>query len=151
MAISNSAGVAPAGGITAQQSGNNEIKKVVAASMAGTVAEWYEFFIYGVASTLVFAAVLPQGRQPLSAIIAAFATYAVGFIARPLGGIVFGHFGDRLGRKKLLQFSLLLVGSSTFLMGCLPVPGHRLRGAGAAGIAALHPGLRRGEGAGRCC
>ena len=61
-----------------------------------------------------------QGRQPLSAIIAAFATYAVGFIARPLGGIVFGHFGDRLGRKKLLQFSLLLVGSSTFLMGCLP-------------------------------
>ena len=54
MAISNSAGVAPAGGITAQQSGNSEIKKVVAASMAGTVAEWYEFFIYGVASTLVF-------------------------------------------------------------------------------------------------
>ena len=120
MAISNSAGVAPAGGITAQQSGNSEIKKVVAASMAGTVAEWYEFFIYGVASTLVFGPLFFPGRQPLSAIIAAFATYAVGFIARPLGGIVFGHFGDRLGRKKLLQFSLLLVGSSTFLMGCLP-------------------------------
>jgi MFS family permease len=121
MAISNSAGVAPAGGITAQQSGNSEIKKVVAASMAGTVAEWYEFFIYGVASTLVFGPLFfPKVDSPLSAIIAAFATYAVGFIARPLGGIVFGHFGDRLGRKKLLQFSLLLVGSSTFLMGCLP-------------------------------
>ena len=144
MAISNSAGVAPAGGITAQQSGNSEIKKVVAASMAGTVAEWYEFFIRRGQHPGVRAAVL-QGRQPLSAIIAAFATYAVGFIARPLGGIVFGHFGDRLGRKKLLQFSLLLVGSSTFLMGCLRVPGHRLRGAGAAGIAALHPGLRRGR------
>ncbi|WP_052097292.1 MFS transporter [Achromobacter sp. RTa] len=98
-----------------------EVKRVVAASMAGTVAEWYEFFIYGVASTLVFGPLFfPKVDSPLTSIIAAFATYAVGFVARPLGGIVFGHFGDRLGRKKLLQFSLLLVGSSTFLMGCLP-------------------------------
>lgn len=65
MAISNSAGVAPAGGITAQQSGNSEIKKVVAASMAGTVAEWYEFFIYGVASTLVFGPLFfPRSTAP---------------------------------------------------------------------------------------
>ncbi|SSW66192.1 MFS transporter [Achromobacter agilis] len=100
---------------------SREVKRVVAASMAGTVAEWYEFFIYGVASTLVFGPLFfPKVDSPLTSIIAAFATYAVGFVARPLGGIVFGHFGDRLGRKKLLQFSLLLVGSSTFLMGCLP-------------------------------
>ncbi|MBK0417516.1 MHS family MFS transporter [Leucobacter sp. CSA1] len=97
------------------------IKKVVAASMAGTVAEWYEFFIYGTAATLVFGQLFfKQTGNPLDGIIAAFATYAVGFLARPIGGLVFGHFGDRIGRKKLLQFSLLLVGVSTFLMGCIP-------------------------------
>ncbi|WP_297323165.1 MFS transporter [uncultured Bartonella sp.] len=97
------------------------IRKVVAASMAGTIAEWYEFFIYGVSSTLVFGSLFfPKVDSPLTGIIAAFATYAVGFAARPLGGLVFGHYGDRLGRKKLLQFSLLLVGISTFLMGCIP-------------------------------
>lgn len=62
------------------------------------------------------------GGNELDAIIAAFATYAVGFVARPLGGIVFGHFGDKFGRKQLLQFSLVLVGAATFLMGCLPTP-----------------------------
>ncbi|SCX32549.1 hypothetical protein SAMN02799620_05622 [Mycolicibacterium fluoranthenivorans] len=61
-----------------------------------------------------------SGGNELDAIIAAFATYAVGFVARPLGGIVFGHFGDKLGRKQLLQFSLVLVGAATFLMSCLP-------------------------------
>ena len=97
------------------------IKKVVAASMAGTIAEWYEFFIYGVSSTLVFGTLFfPKVDSPLTGIIAAFATYAIGFAARPLGGLIFGHYGDRLGRKKLLQFSLLLVGISTFLMGCIP-------------------------------
>lgn len=97
------------------------IRRVVAASMAGTVAEWYEFFIYGTAATLVFGTLFfPDTGNELDGIIAAFGTYAVGFVARPLGGIVFGHFGDRYGRKKLLQFSLLLVGLSTFLMGCLP-------------------------------
>ncbi|WP_445253816.1 MFS transporter [Nocardia sp. XZ_19_385] len=89
--------------------------------MAGTVVEWYEFFLYGTAATLVFSKVFfAQGTSELDAILAAFVTYAVGFAARPLGGIVFGHFGDKYGRKKLLQFSLLLVGAATFLMGCLP-------------------------------
>lgn len=118
----------PVGTAAESASSNNEqspktspIGRVVAASMAGTVAEWYEFFIYGTAATLVFGTMFfPVTGNPLDGIIAAFATYAVGFIARPLGGIVFGHFGDRYGRKKLLQFSLLLVGISTFLMGCLP-------------------------------
>lgn len=97
------------------------LRKVVGASMAGTVVEWYEFFLYGTAATLVFGQLFfPETGNELDGIIAAFATYAVGFIARPLGGIVFGHIGDKVGRKSLLQFSLILIGVSTFLMGCLP-------------------------------
>ena len=100
------------------------LKRVVVASMAGTVVEWYEFFLYGTAATLVFSKVFfDQGNSDLNNILAAFVTYAVGFLARPLGGVVFGHFGDKYGRKKLLQFSLLLVGAATFLMGCLPTFG----------------------------
>jgi MFS family permease len=100
------------------------LRRVVAASMAGTVVEWYEFFLYGTAATLVFSKVFfSAGTSELDAILAAFVTYAVGFAARPLGGIVFGHYGDQYGRKKLLQFSLLLVGAATFLMGCLPTYG----------------------------
>src|SRR6478736_3519323 len=100
------------------------LKKVVAASMAGTVVEWYEFFLYASAATLVFGkAFFPNSQTELDGILAAFATYAVGFVARPLGGVVFGHFGDKFGRKQLLQFSLLLVGAATFLMGCLPTYG----------------------------
>ena len=97
------------------------LKRVVVASMAGTVVEWYEFFLYGTAATLVFSKIFfAESTSELGAILAAFLTYAVGFLARPLGGVVFGHFGDKYGRKKLLQFSLLLVGAVTFLMGCLP-------------------------------
>ncbi len=89
--------------------------------MAGTVVEWYEFFLYASAATLVFGTLFfPNAGSELEGIIAAFATYAVGFLARPIGGIVFGHFGDKFGRKRLLQFSLVLVGVATFLMGCLP-------------------------------
>jgi MFS family permease len=97
------------------------LRKVVGGSMAGTVVEWYEFFLYGTAATLVFGKLFfPNTGNELDGIIAAFGTYAVGFLARPLGGIVFGHVGDRIGRKSLLQFSLVLIGVSTFLMGCLP-------------------------------
>lgn len=97
------------------------LRRVVAASMAGTVVEWYEFFLYGTAATLVFSKVFfSKDTSDLDAILAAFVTYAVGFAARPLGGIVFGYFGDRYGRKQLLQVSLVLVGAATFLMGCLP-------------------------------
>ena len=100
------------------------LRRVVAASMAGTVVEWYEFFLYGTAATLVFNKIFfSETTSELNAIFLAFATYAVGFIARPLGGVVFGHYGDKFGRKKLLQFSLLLVGAATFLMGCLPTFG----------------------------
>jgi MFS family permease len=111
---------------TTKSDTNNDVqssglKKVVAASMAGTVVEWYEFFLYASAATLVFGTLFfPNAGTELEGIIAAFATYAVGFLARPIGGIVFGHFGDKYGRKRLLQFSLILVGVATFLMGCLP-------------------------------
>ncbi|PZU49768.1 MAG: MFS transporter [Microbacterium sp.] len=89
--------------------------------MAGTVVEWYEFFLYATAATLVFNLIMfPPSDDPYAGIIAAFVTYAVGFVARPLGGIVFGHFGDKYGRKKLLQLAIILVGIATFLMGCLP-------------------------------
>lgn len=97
------------------------LRKVVAASMAGTVVEWYEFFLYATAATLVFNKVFfPATGNDLDNIIKAFLTYAVGFVARPIGGIVFGHFGDRYGRKHLLQIAIVLVGVATFLMGCLP-------------------------------
>lgn len=97
------------------------IKRVVAAAMAGAVAEWYEFFLYGTASALVFGQLFfHQTGSAMDGIIAAFALYAVGFLARPIGGLVFGHYGDKLGRKHLLQISLIVVGVTTFLMGCLP-------------------------------
>lgn len=109
------------GDVVAATESGPRLRRVVAASMAGTVVEWYEFFLYGTAATLVFNKVFfAKGTSDLDAILAAFVTYAVGFAARPLGGVVFGHFGDKHGRKKLLQFSLLLVGAATFLMGCLP-------------------------------
>ncbi|MEC3957607.1 MFS transporter [Nocardia sp. CDC153] len=101
--------------------GSAGLRRIVAASMAGTVVEWYEFLLYGTAATLVFNKVFfAAGTGELDAILAAFLTYAVGFAARPLGGIVFGHFGDRHGRKGLLQLSMILAGTATFLMGCLP-------------------------------
>lgn len=103
---------------------HQQLKRVVAASMAGTIVEWYEFFLYGTAATLVFSKVFfPPGTSELTAILSAFITYAVGFFARPVGGVVFGYFGDRYGRKKLLQVSLIVVGGATFLMGCLPTYG----------------------------
>ncbi|TFC83192.1 MFS transporter [Cryobacterium sp. TMT1-21] len=97
------------------------LRKIVAASMVGTVVEWYEFFLYATAASLVFGKFFfPNAGSELDGIIAAFLTYAVGFIARPLGGIVFGQIGDRLGRKHTLQVTIILVGVATFLMGCLP-------------------------------
>ena len=97
------------------------LRRVVTASMAGTVVEWYDFFLYATAATLVFGtAFFPPSDDPYAGIIAALLTYAVGFIARPLGGIVFGHFGDKYGRKSMLQLSIILIGVATFLIGCLP-------------------------------
>ncbi|MFI9846471.1 MFS transporter [Nonomuraea sp. NPDC051941] len=96
------------------------IKKIVAASLIGTTIEWYDFFLYGSAAALVFNKLFFPESDQLTGTLLAFLTYAVGFVARPLGGLVFGHFGDRIGRKTLLVVSLLTMGAATFLIGCLP-------------------------------
>jgi metabolite-proton symporter len=96
------------------------IKAVVAASFIGTTIEWYDFFLYGTAAALVFNELFFPDAEPLIGTLLALSTYAVGFAARPLGGIVFGHFGDRIGRKSMLVLSLLIMGTATFLIGCLP-------------------------------
>ena len=96
------------------------IKSVAAASFIGTTIEWYDFFLYGTAAALVFGDLFFPDAEPLIGTLLALSTYAVGFAARPLGGIVFGHFGDRVGRKSMLVISLLIMGTATFLIGCLP-------------------------------
>jgi len=96
------------------------IKAVAAASFIGTTIEWYDFFLYGTAAALVFGDLFFPNAEPLIGTLLALSTYAVGFAARPLGGIVFGHFGDRIGRKSMLVLSLLIMGLATFLIGCLP-------------------------------
>jgi MFS transporter, MHS family, shikimate and dehydroshikimate transport protein len=96
------------------------LRKVVTASFIGTTIEWYDFFLYGTAAALVFNELFFPDAEPIVGTLAALATYAVGFAARPLGGIVFGHFGDRVGRKSMLVLSLLIMGLATFLIGCLP-------------------------------
>jgi metabolite-proton symporter len=96
------------------------IAKVVFASLIGTATEWYDFFLYGSAAALVFGTQFFPSKDPVTGTLLAFGTYALGFLARPLGGVVFGHFGDRLGRKKMLVSSLLLMGVATFAIGLLP-------------------------------
>src|SRR5215207_2267643 len=96
------------------------LRKVVTASFIGTTIEWYDFFLYGTAAALVFNELFFPDAEPIIGTLAALATYAVGFAARPLGGIVFGHYGDRIGRKTMLVLSLLIMGLATFLIGCLP-------------------------------
>jgi metabolite-proton symporter len=95
-------------------------QRVILASLVGTSLEWYDFFLYGTASALVFNKLFFPNFDPLVGTLLAFATYAVGFIARPLGGLVFGHFGDRVGRKHVLIVTLLIMGVATFLIGALP-------------------------------
>jgi metabolite-proton symporter len=95
-------------------------KRVITASLIGTSLEWYDFFLYGSAAALVFNTVFFPTFEPAVGTLLAFTTYAVGFVARPLGGVVFGHFGDRVGRKNVLVITLLLMGVATFLIGLLP-------------------------------
>lgn len=90
------------------------------ASMIGTTIEWYDFFLYGSAAALIFNKIFFPSFDPISGTLAAFATYSVGFFARPLGGIVFGHFGDRVGRKSMLLITLVLMGVPTMLIGLIP-------------------------------
>ena len=92
------------------QASQTSIVKVVFASLIGTAVEWYDFFLYGSAAALVFGTLFFPESDPVTATLLAFGTYALGFVARPLGGIVFGHFGDRVGRKKMLVVALMMMG-----------------------------------------
>ena len=96
------------------------IRRVASASAIGTAAEYYDFFAYGTAAVLFFGHLFFPSSDPLISTLAAFATYAVGFLARPLGGIVFGHIGDKVGRTKALVITILIVGLGTFCIGLLP-------------------------------
>ena len=98
----------------------NDIRQVVLASFIGTTIEWYDFFLYGTAAALVFNKLFFPEFSPFAGRMAAFGTFAVGFFARPLGGIVFGHYGDRLGRRAMLVTTLMMMGMATFLIGALP-------------------------------
>ncbi|GAA4066684.1 MFS transporter [Nonomuraea soli] len=98
----------------------HQTRRVIVASLIGTSLEWYDFFLYSTAATLVFGQVFFPNFDPLNATLLAFTTNAVAFVARPLGGIVFGHFGDRVGRKTVLVVTLLVMGIATFLIGLVP-------------------------------
>lgn len=95
-------------------------RNTVIASMFGSVVEWYDFFLYATMAALVFNKEFFPTLDPLIGTLVAFGTFAAGFITRPIGGLIFGHFGDRIGRKKILVITMLIMGSSTFLMGLLP-------------------------------
>src|SRR3984893_17591298 len=97
-----------------------EIKRIVVSSVIGTAVEWYDFLIYGAASALVFNKLYFPLSDPSLSTIAAFGTYGVGFLARPLGAAIFGHFGDRVGRKAMLAMTIIIMGLGTFLVGLLP-------------------------------
>ncbi|MBS9721205.1 MHS family MFS transporter [Tianweitania sp. BSSL-BM11] len=97
-----------------------EVRRVVMASLIGATIEWYDFFLYGVIAGIVFNQLYFPASDPLVSIVLAYATFAVGFLARPLGGIIFGHFGDKLGRKQMLVMTILIMGVATVLIGLLP-------------------------------
>ena len=98
----------------------SNMRKVALTALAGTSIEWYDFFLYGAAAALVFPTVFFGEAEPATAYILSFLTFAAGFIARPVGGIIFGHFGDQIGRKRTLVMALLLMGISSTFIGLLP-------------------------------
>jgi metabolite-proton symporter len=115
-----SAGVSSSSEPATPATRRTSIVKVVFASLIGTAVEWYDFFLYGSAAALVFGTLFFPKSDPVTATLLAFGTYALGFVARPLGGIVFGHYGDRVGRKKMLVVSLMMMGVATIAIGLLP-------------------------------
>ena len=103
------------------QEKTKDMRKVALTSLSGTSIEWYDFFLYGTAAAVIFPqAFFPQDLPTMVVLIASFSTFAVGFLARPLGGAIFGHFGDRVGRKKTLVVALMMMGVATTLIGFLP-------------------------------
>ena len=102
----------------------NQLRRAVIASTVGTTIEWYDFLLYGQMAAIVFAKLFFPSSDPLTGILQSFAVFAVGFVARPIGAALFGHYGDRIGRKAALIATLLLTGLSTFLVGCVPTYDH---------------------------
>ncbi|AQU68276.1 MFS transporter [Streptomyces niveus] len=106
---------------TTEQERTKLAKRAAVASLVGTAVEWYDYFIFGTAAALVFGELFfPNEDDPIIGTLSAFAVFGVGFFARPVGGVVFGHFGDKFGRKAALVTTLMLMGVSTFLIGLLP-------------------------------
>ena len=103
-----------------EQRHSAELRKAVIAATVGTTIEWYDFFIYGTAAGLVFGKLFFPNQEPLSATLSAFGTYFVGFVGRPIGAAIFGHWGDRIGRKATLIATLMLMGIATFLVALVP-------------------------------
>src|SRR5215471_2400661 len=93
------------------------IRRVVISALVGATIEWYDFFLYGVVAGVVFNMLYFSTGDPLVATLLAYGSFAVGFATRPLGGIVFGHFGDKIGRKSMLIITLMIMGVATFLIG----------------------------------
>jgi MHS family shikimate/dehydroshikimate transporter-like MFS transporter len=106
-----------------RQGDTQSLRQVALASFIGTTIEWYDFFLYGTAAALVFNELFFPEAEPTVGTLAAFGTFAVGFLARPVGGLVFGHYGDRVGRKAMLVISLLIMGLATAAIGILPTYG----------------------------
>jgi MFS family permease len=110
--------------LTPQRSGHDlhhtKARRAGLAAFVGTTIEWYDFYVYATAAALVFGPLFFPSKDPLAETSAAFATFAVAFLVRPIGGILFGHIGDKLGRRVSLVITLLLMGASTVLVGCLP-------------------------------
>jgi metabolite-proton symporter len=101
----------------------SELRTVVLSSLVGTTVEWYDFFLYGTAAGIVFPKLFFPSTDPAVGTLLAFTTFAVGFIARPVGGLIFGHIGDRIGRKNTLVATMLIMGVATFLIGVIPTYG----------------------------
>src|ERR1700758_873773 len=97
-----------------------ELRRAVIAATVGTTIEWYDFFLYGTAAGLVFGKLYFPGSDPLSATLLSFATYFIGFVGRPIGAAIFGHYGDRIGRKATLIATLMAMGIATFLIAFVP-------------------------------
>jgi MFS transporter, MHS family, shikimate and dehydroshikimate transport protein len=103
-----------------QQAPERSILKVALTALAGSSIEWYDFFIYGTAAALVFPGLFFPGFGETAGTILSYSTFAVGFVARPVGGIIFGHFGDKFGRKRALVTALVLMGVGTTIIGLMP-------------------------------
>ena len=96
------------------------LRRVIWSSLIGATIEWYDFFLYGVVAGIVFNKLYFPNSDPLVSTLLAYTTFAVGFVTRPLGGVIFGHFGDKIGRKSVLVMTLLIMGVATFCIGLIP-------------------------------